>query len=87
MNTECLSWIQKVYHATEGLSCLLSPFFFSICAEMILIDAIEEVEKEVRVWNELLKDVKFADNQGMVSHAEKGLQKEMDALSKTGKIM
>ena len=34
---------------------------------------------------ELLKDVKFADDQGMVAQMEKGLQTIIEALSKTGK--
>ena len=33
----------------------------------------------------LLKDVKFADDQGMMAQTEKGLQTIMDAMSKTGK--
>ena len=45
---------------------------------------MEDVEEGVRVGGELLKDVEFADNQGMVAHTEKGLQTIMDALSKTG---
>ena len=33
---------------------------------------MEDVEEGVKVGGELLKDVKFADNQGMVAHTEKG---------------
>ena len=65
--------------------CLLSPLLFSIYAEMMMIEAMEDVEEGVRVGGELLKDVKFADDQGMVAQTEKGLQTIMDALSKTGK--
>ena len=52
---------------------------------MMMIEAMEDVEEGVRVGGELLKDVKFADDQGMVAQTEKGLQTIMDALSKTGK--
>ena len=52
---------------------------------MMMIEAIEDEEEEVRVKGELLKDVKFADDRGMVAQMEKGLQTIMDALSKTGK--
>ena len=52
---------------------------------MVMIEAMEDVEEGVRVGGELLKDVKFADDQGMVAQTEKGLQTIMDALSKTGK--
>ena len=43
------------------------------------------MEEEVRVEGELLKDVKFADDQGMMAETEKGLQTIMDALSKIEK--
>ena len=59
--------------------CLLSHLLFSIFAEMVMIEAMEEVEEGVR------KDVKFADDQGMVAQTKKGLQTIMDALSKTVK--
>ena len=42
---------------------------------MMMIESMEDVEEFVN----------FADNQGMVAHMENGLQKIMDALSKTGK--
>ena len=35
---------------------------------------------------ELLKDVKFADDQGMLSETERGLQMIMDALTRVGKL-
>ena len=38
-----------------------------------MIEAIEDVEEGARVGGELLKDVKFADNQGMVAQTEKRL--------------
>ena len=63
--------------------CLLSPLLFSINAEMMLmIEAIEDVEG-LKVGEELLKDVKFADDHWMVAQTE--TQKIKDALRKTGK--
>ena len=59
---------------------------FSVYAEMMIIEVMEDVEKGVRVGGELLKDVKFADDQVMVSQMENGLQTIMDSLSKTGKM-
>ena len=46
---------------------------------------MENVKEGVRLGKEQLKDVKFADDQGMVTQTEKGLQKIKDALSKTEK--
>ena len=43
---------------------LLYPLLFSIYAEMMMIDAMEDVEEWVRV------EFKFADDQRMVSQTE-----------------
>ena len=53
---------------------------FSIYAEMMMIEAMEDVEEGVRIGGELLKNVRFADDQGMVAHTGKGQQTIMDAL-------
>ena len=37
-------------------------------------EAFENINEGVKVGGELVKDVKFADDQGMVSSTEKGLQ-------------
>ena len=39
----------------------------------------------VRVGGYLLRDVRFADDQGLVANTEKGLQKIMDRLNDTSK--
>ena len=48
-------------------------------------EALENVEEGIRVSGELIKDVKYADDQGMVSNTEAGLQSLMDSLSTTAK--
>ena len=63
----------------------MSPLLFSIYAEMMMIEALEEIEEGVRVGGELVKDVKFADDQGMVASTELGLQRQIDALNSTAK--
>src|SRR6478609_9095321 len=63
--------------------CQLSPLLFSIYAEMMMKDALENVEEGIRVDGELIKDVKHADDQGMVANTETGLQSLLDSLSKT----
>ena len=54
-------------------------------SEMMMIAAMEDVEKGLREREVLQKDVKFVDDQGMVTQREKGLQTKMGALSKTVK--
>src|SRR6476469_3083124 len=54
--------------------CPLSPLLFSIYAEIMMKDALENVEEGIRVGGELIKDVEYADDQGMVANTEAGLQ-------------
>src|SRR6478609_3273315 len=65
--------------------CPLSPLLFSIYAEMMIKEALENVEKGIRVGGELIKDVKYADDQGMVANTKTGLQSLMDSLNTTTK--
>ena len=65
--------------------CPLSPLLFSVYAEMMMLEAMEETEQGVRVGGELLTDVRFADDQGMISSTESGLQELMDRLNNTAK--
>src|SRR6476661_5361054 len=52
---------------------------------MMMKEAIENVEERIRVGGELIKDVKYADDQGMVDNTEAGLQTLMDSLNTTAK--
>ena len=45
---------------------------------MMMIDAMEEIEEGIKVGGKLVKDVRFADDQGMVAGSEGGLQKLME---------
>src|SRR6476619_61686 len=66
--------------------CPLSPLLFSIYAEMMTKEALENVEEGIRVGGELIMDVKYADDQGMVANTEAGLQSLMDSLNTTAKL-
>src|SRR6478609_2887065 len=65
--------------------CSLSPLLFSIYAEMMMKEALENVEEGIRDGGELIKDVKYADDQGMVANTKAGLQSLMDSLNTTAK--
>ena len=65
--------------------CLQSPLLFSIYAEMMMKEALENVEEGIKVGGELIKDVKHADDQGKVANTEAGLQSLMDRLNTTAK--
>src|SRR6476469_2531471 len=62
-----------------------SPLLFSIYAEMMMKETLENVEEGIRVGGELIKDVKYADAQGMVADTEAGLHSLMDSLNTTVK--
>src|SRR5579862_6053758 len=65
--------------------CPLSPLLFSIYAEKMMIEAMEDIDEGVNVGEKLVKDVKFADDQRMVASSEQGLQRLMDTLATTAK--
>ena len=58
--------------------CPLSPLLFSIYAEMMMVEALEHVEESIRVGDELISDVRFADDQGIVASSESELQSLMN---------
>src|SRR6476619_2073088 len=58
--------------------CPLSPLLFSIYAEMMMKEALENVEEGIMVGGKLIKDVKYPDDQGIVANTEAGLQILMD---------
>jgi hypothetical protein len=65
--------------------CPLSPLLFSIYAEVMMIEAMEDVDDGILVGGQVVADVRFADDQGMVSSTEKGLQNIMNRLNDTAK--
>ena len=64
--------------------CCMSPILFTIYEEAMMMEAMEGVEEGIKVGGRLLKDVIFADDQGMVANTERGLQKIMECLNLTG---
>lgn len=60
--------------------CSLSPLLFIIYVEMMMIEAMEELDEGIKVGGNWIQDVRFADDQGMVADTEEGLQKMMDRL-------
>ena len=65
--------------------CPLSPLLFSIYAEMMMKEALENVEEGIWVGGELIKDVKYADDQRMVANTDAGLQSLIGSLNTTAK--
>ena len=63
--------------------CSLSPLLFNIYAEAMMVEAMEGIEEGIKIGGKLIKDVRFADDQGMIAKNEKGLQKIMDGLNST----
>src|SRR3954471_12715211 len=51
----------------------------------MMVEALEDMEEGVLVGGQLVTDVRFADDQGMVAGTEMGLQRLMNKLSDTAK--
>ena len=45
--------------------CPISPLLFSVYAEVMMIEALEDMEEGVLVGGQLVSDVRFADDQGI----------------------
>jgi len=63
--------------------CCLSPLLFNIYADAMMTEAMEGTEEGVKVGGKMLKDIRFADDQGMVASSEQGLQNIMSSLEVT----
>ena len=42
--------------------CCLSPLLFTVYAEMMMVEAMEDIEEGIKVGGKWLKDVRFADD-------------------------
>ena len=62
---------------------LLAYLLFNRYIPQLIEEALEDAEDGVKVNGLLVKAVRFADDQAMVSSSNAGLQKIIDALSKT----
>ena len=63
--------------------CQISPLLFSIYAEVKMIEAMENGEEEIVVGGQVVRGVRFAEDQGVVSSSEDGLQRLMDRMNDT----
>ena len=52
----------------------------------MMAEAVEGIDEGINIGGNLFKDVRFADDQGMIASSEAGLQKIMDGLNETALI-
>ena len=52
---------------------------------MTMVEALKDVEEGIRVGGEIIPDVRFADDQGMIASSESELQRLMDRLVESAK--
>ena len=60
---------------------MISHFLFYIFAEAMVRTVIENCEQAMKVRRQLIKAVRFADDQAMVAYSERELQYIMDRLN------
>jgi hypothetical protein len=52
-----------------------ATLLFNIYAEAMMMEAMKGIEEGKKIGGNMLKDVRFPDNQGMIAGSEIGLQK------------
>src|SRR2546425_13104798 len=65
--------------------CPISPLLFSMYAEVMKIEGLEDMEEGVSVGGQLVNDVRFSDDQGMLAGTEMVLQRLVNKLIDTAK--
>ena len=65
--------------------CSSSPLLFSIFAERMMVEALDGVDEGLNVEGSLLKDIRFADVQGMEAETEQAVQDIMNKLNYVSK--
>ena len=58
--------------------CCMSPLLLNIYAEAMMLEAMKSVDDGVKIGGQLLKDVRFAEAQGMIAGSESCLQKTIN---------
>jgi hypothetical protein len=61
--------------------CLMSPLLFSIYTERIMNEALDNINEGLRIGGELVKEVRFADDQAVVASSQGGLQRLINELN------
>ena len=59
----------------------LSPLLFTVYVESMMREAYWESEEGIKLGGQLLRDIRFADDKGMVGSSKNELQSIMDKLS------
>ena len=51
--------------------CCLPPVLFSLYTEMMMLEALENIGEGVKIGGRSLSDIRFADDQAMISGTQK----------------
>ena len=65
--------------------CLVSPILFNIYAEAMIRNSLEDLAEVIKVGGQLIKSVRFADDQAMTASTEAGLQHMMQVTNRVVK--
>ena len=60
--------------------CSLSPMLFNLYDEAIIREAFDDLEEGIIIGGKLIKEIQFADDKGVLTSTQEGLQKLMSSL-------
>ena len=75
----------RVGRVEVRMGCPISPLLFLIYSEVMMIEALEDMEEGVLVGGQLISDARFSDDEGMVIGTETELQRLKNKLHDTAK--
>ena len=60
--------------------CPLSPVLFNLCDKAMIGEAFDDLEEGIIIGGKLIKEIRFADDKGVLASTQEGLQKLMSSL-------
>ena len=83
VNQELTDWFP--IHTGVNQGYILSPQLFNILLELVLRQAIEDVEEGIKIQGQIINNLRFADDIVLLAPSENDLQKHVNKVQEWSK--